>query len=160
MAPAGRNALIWGPLAASMIRGLLPVTLVLVVGFVGGASLPGGVLGIVMLYVAALGVAFVSSAFALGLAYRMRTIAAATLTQFAIFFTLFLSTAQMPLDFIKGWVKPIARVNPATNILRLAREGFLGHVTWESTWGGLVAIGAMSVVTTWFAKRGLETFDK
>ena len=96
----------------------------------------------------------------LGLAFRMRTLAAATLTQFAIFFTLFLSTAQMPLDFIQGWVKPIARVNPMTNVLRLAREGFLGEVTWHDSWGGLLAIGVLAVLTTVYAARGLRSFDK
>jgi len=160
MAPAGRNALVFGPLAASVVRGLLPIAIVSIVGFVGGAHLPGGPLGLVTMVVAALGVAYAAAGFGLGLAYRLRSLAAATLTQFAIFFTIFLSTAQMPLDYIQGWVKPIARVNPITNVLRLARQGFLGDVTWEGTWGGLLAIGVMASLATVFARSGLRSFDK
>ena len=159
MSPGGRAALVYGPLTASMVRAIIPLVIVSSVGFIGGAALPGGVLGLVTLAAAALGIAFCASGFGLGLAFRMRTLAAATLTQFAIFFTLFLSTAQMPLDFIQGWVKPIARVNPMTNVLRLAREGFLGQVTWHNTWGGLLAIGILATVTTLFAVRGLRSFD-
>lgn len=160
MSPGGRAAMVYGPLTASMVRAIIPLVIVSVVGFIGGAALPGGVLGLLTLAVAALGIAFCASGFGLGLAFRMRTLAAATLTQFAIFFALFLSTAQMPLDFIQGWVKPIARINPMTNVLRLAREGFLGQVTWHDTWGGLLALGILSLLTTVYAVRGLRSFDR
>lgn len=160
MSPAGRAAMVYGPLMASMVRAIIPLVIVSSVGFIGGAALPGGVLGLVTLAIAALGIAYCASGFGLGLAFRMKTLAAATLTQFAIFFGLFLSTAQMPLDFIQGWVKPIARVNPMTNVLRLAREGFLGEVTWHNSWGGLLALGCMALLSTVFAVRGLRSFDK
>lgn len=160
MSPAGRSAMVYGPLLASMVRAIIPLVIVSTVGFIGGAGLPGGILGLITLAIAALGIAFCASGFGLGLAFRMQSLAAATLTQFAIFFTLFLSTAQMPLDFIEGWVKPIARVNPMTNVLRLAREGFLGEVTWHDSWGGLLALGVMALLSTVFAVRGLRSFDK
>jgi len=160
MSPAGRSAMVYGPLMASMIRAIIPLVIVSTVGFIGGADLPGGILGLVTLTIAALGIAYCASGFGLGLAFRMKTLAAATLTQFAIFFALFLSTAQMPLDFIEGWVKPIARVNPMTNVLRLAREGFLGEVTWQDSWGGLLALACMALLSTAFAVRGLRSFEK
>jgi ABC-2 type transport system permease protein len=160
MAPAGRSAMVFGPLCASMVRAIIPLVLVSAVAFIGGAALPGGVLGLVTLAIAGMGLAYCASGLGLGLAFRMRSLAAATLTQFAIFFTLFLSTAQMPLDFIEGWVKPLARINPMTNVLRLARQGFLGEVTWRGTWGGLLALGVLGVLSTVFAVRGLRSFDK
>lgn len=160
MSPAGTSAMVYGPLVASMVRALIPLVLVTSVGFIGGADLPGGPLGLLTLAAAALGIAFTASGFGLGLAFRMRTLAAATLTQFAIFFTIFLSTAQMPLHFIKGWVKPIARVNPITNVLRLAREGFLGKVTWGNSWGGILALVVIGALTTTYAVTGLRSFDK
>ena len=54
-----------------------------------------------------------------------------------------------------GWLHSVARINPFTNILRLARQGWLGEVTWENTWGGLVAIVVMSAMTLTFAYRQL-----
>ncbi len=160
MAPMPRRTLIVGPLLSSMIRALLPVVLVTVVGVVGGMSVPGGALAFVMLVIAAVGIGFASAGWALGLAYRMRSMAAATLMQFAIFTAIFLSAAQMPLRAMSGWAKPIARYNPLTNVLRLARQGFLGQVTWATTWPGLLAIAGLATLTTLWARRGLASFDR
>ena len=59
-----------------------------------------------------------------------------------------------------GWLHAIARVNPLTNVLRLGRQGFLGTVTWENTWGGLVALVVLSALTLWFAMRGLARLSR
>lgn len=160
MAPMPRRALIVGPMMSAILRALMPVVLVTAVGFLGGMNLPGGPLGVVVLVVAALGTALVASGWGLGLAYRMRSMAAAALMQFGIFMTIFLSAAQMPLSAMSGWAKPIARYNPMTNVLRMARQGFLGEVTWATTWPGLVALAGMAVVATWWARSGLRTFDR
>lgn len=159
MAPAGRSALIVGPLVSAIVRGLIPVTLVIVIGLIGGMNTPGGLLGILCVVVAALGIAFTAAGFALGLTYRLRNMAAATLTQFLIFFTIFLSTSQMPLFFIEGWLHAVARVNPMTAVLRFARQGLLGDVTWHDTWGGLLALFVMCSLGVIYAIRGLKTFD-
>jgi ABC-2 type transport system permease protein len=90
----------------------------------------------------------------------MRNMGAATLTQFAIFFTIFLSTSQVPLSNMAGWLHAVARVNPMTNVLRLARQGLLGDVTWNGTWGGLVALAGMLFLSTWFALSGLRSLEK
>ena len=160
MAPTKRWSLVVGPIVGSIARAALPVALVIVVGFLGGMNVPGGWLAIVMVIVAAVGIALVASAFALGLTYRMRNMGAATLTQFAVFFTIFLSTSQVPLSSMAGWLHAVARINPMTNVLRLARQGLLGDVTWDQTWGGLVAIAVMLVLSGWFALSGLKSLEK
>lgn len=160
MAPTKRWSLVVGPMLGSIARAIVPVTLVIVVGFVGGMNTPGGALAVVMVLVAAMGIALVASAFALGLTYRMRNMGAATLTQFAVFFTIFLSTSQVPLSSMAGWLHAIARINPMTNVLRLARQGLLGEVTWDQTWGGLVALAVMLVLSGWFAISGLRSLEK
>ncbi len=151
-----RLALISGPLITAWTRVLLVVTGVLIVGFLFGARLTGGVLGLVLLYVAGLGVATAAAGWALGLAYRFGDMRAAALMQLTFFNAIFLSDAQTPLNVMTGWLHAVARVNPFTNILRLAREGWLGDVTWNGTWGGLVAIVAISGLTLTFAYRGLS----
>jgi hypothetical protein len=60
-----------------------------------------------------------------------------------------------PLNVMTGWLHSMARISPFTNILRLGREGWLGDVTWQATWGGLVAIIGLSALTLTFAYRGL-----
>ena len=79
--------------------------------------------------------------------------------QLTLFLVLFLSSAQTPLSLMTGWLHGVARVNPATNILRLSRQGFLGQVTWDGVWGGVLALVGLSIVTLWFARRGLDTLD-
>ena len=159
MAPAGRAALVIGPLVSALVRAFIPVTLVIVVGLIGGMNVPGGVLGVLCVAVASLGIAFAAAGFAVGLTYRLRNMAAATLTQFFIFFVIFLSTSQVPLFFMDGWLHAVARVNPMTNVLRFARQGLLGEVTWHDTWGGLLALGVMCALGTLYAARGVRTFD-
>jgi ABC-2 type transport system permease protein len=156
MAPAPRSALLLGPMLAGAFRALPPVVLVTTVGFIGGASLPGGPLGLVTLLAGCLGLAVISCGWGLGLAYRIRSNAAGALAQVGIFFIVFLSSAQTPLSVMRGWLHGVARVNPMTNVLRLAREGFLGNVTWGNTWGGLVAIAVIAPLSVLFAIRGLR----
>ena len=69
-----------------------------------------------------------------------------SLIQVCGFSSMFLSTGQVPIHFMNGWLHAVARVNPVTNVLRFARQGFLGDLTWTMTWPGLVALGAMVAV--------------
>lgn len=160
MAPTKRWVLIASPMAAAVARSTVPVIFVVIVGFIGGMNTPGGVLSILYVAIAAIAIAVTAAAFALGLTFRMRNMGAATLTQFAIFFTIFLSTSQVPLAAMSGWLRGVARINPMTNVLRFARQGFLGDITWAQTWGGLVAMGSMLVLASIFAMTGLKSFEK
>ena len=159
MAPLPRWSLVLGPMIAALLRAVVPIVLVLTVGFLGGMNLPGGPLGLVMLAIAAFGIAGITAGFGMGLAYRMRSMGAAALMQFGIFMAIFLSSAQMPLGAMRGWAHSIARVSPMTNILRLARQGFLGDVTWHHTWPGLVAIAGLMAASILWARRGLNSFN-
>lgn len=160
MAPTKRWVLIASPMAAAVARSTVPVIFVVIVGFIGGMNTPGGPLTILCVAFASIVIAVTAAAFALGLTFRMRNMGAATLTQFAIFFTIFLSTSQVPLAAMSGWLRGVARLNPMTNVLRFARQGFLGDVTWDQTWGGLVAMGSMLLLALIFAVTGLRSFEK
>ena len=155
MAPSPRSSLIIGPLFAAWIRVLIVVTITTIVGVLFGARLTDGVLGLVTLYIAGLGLATIALGWGLGLAYRFGDMRAAALMQMGVFLALFLTSAQAPLSIMTGWLHSVARINPFTNILRLARQGFLGDVTWNDTWGGLVAIAGLSALLLIFAYRGL-----
>lgn len=151
LSPVSRYALVAGPLVASMFRALLPVALLLVVAVIGRAHFYGGVAGIGTLLVAAVGIAFAGGAWALGLALRFKSQQVAPLMQTGVFLSVFLSTAQMPIHLLSGWLHDVARFNPMTNILALAREGFLGEVTWAGTWPGLVSLAGVCAVLLTFA---------
>jgi len=157
MAPTSRLSLVLGPLSGTLIRITMVTSIVIVLGVALGARFTGGVLGVLCLYVAALGLATLGAGF--------RDMRAAAIMQLTVFIVLYVSNAQMPMWLLSGWVHAAARFNPATNILRLARQGLVSststdHMAWSNTWGGLVAIVAMSTVTLVFARRGLDKLDK
>jgi ABC-2 type transport system permease protein len=160
MAPTPRRALIIGPLISCWVRTLVVVTIVLLVSFCFGARLTSGFVGLATLYVSAIGLSTVAAGWGLGIAFRFRDMRGAAIMQLTLFLTLFLSSAQTPLNMMTGWLHTVARYNPATNILRLSRQGFLGDVTWDGVWGGLVALVGLSVLTLWFARRGLDLLDR
>lgn len=156
VSPASRSSLLAGPLVASVLRAFIPVTLLLVIAVVAGAHFFGGALGVATLVIASLGIAFIAGAWAMGLALRFRTMQAAPLMQMGVFVVVFLSTAQMPLNLLTGWLHAVARLNPMTNVLALARQGFLGEVTWAQTWPGLVSLAGLAAATLFFAARGMQ----
>jgi ABC-2 type transport system permease protein len=157
LAPAPRRALLLGPVLSAVIRSLIPVAVVCTVAFIGGARLTSMPLGLVPMIVAAMGVATMACLWGLAIAFRFRTQRSLALVQVGIFSAMFLSASQVPVRAIEGWVKPVARINPLTNILRLAREGFLpGGITWHDTWGGVVALVVSIALLGLFAVRGLR----
>jgi ABC-2 type transport system permease protein len=160
MAPTPRRALIIGPLISCWVRTLVVVTIVLLVSFCFGARLTSGFVGLATLYISAIGLSTVAAGWGLGIAFRFRDMRGAAIMQLTLFLTMFLSSAQTPLNIMTGWLHTVARYNPATNILRLSRQGFLGDVTWDGVWGGLVALVGLSVLTLWFARRGLDSLDR
>lgn len=154
--PTPRWALLTGAILAAIARALIPLTLVLSLGFVLGADLPGGPLAIATLAAAGLGLAAVASVWSTGIALRLKTLQSAPLMQVGIFVALFLSTLQMPLELLTGWLHTVARWNPITQVMDLARQGFIGPVSWTETWPGLAAIAGLFALLLLFAWRGLR----
>jgi ABC-type multidrug transport system permease subunit len=156
LAPVRPLGLIAGPMGAGLVRAVIPFALVLPVGMIAGARVRGGVPGALMLLLAAEGTALIGAGWAIGLALRAKSMQIAPLMQMGIFLAVFLSTAQVPLTVMTGWLHQVARVNPMTNILALSRQGFIGDVTWGQTWPGLIAMAGGIVVLGLFAVRGLR----
>ena len=160
LAPAPRLSLATGPLLFSAVRSLLPLVTVVPVGYLGGARLQDPV-GLVWLAVGCAGVGMVAGLWGLGVVYRVRTQRAGGLVQVGIFITLFLSVGQVPLEAMDGtWLEPVARYNPFTQVLDMARAGFLGPVTWGEVWPGLAALAVGGGLLALFAWRGFRTLER
>ncbi len=158
VAPVSRLAFVMGPALGAMARALLPLAVVLTTGLAAGARLRGGLAGLLALVVAAEGVALVAAGWGVGLAFRLRDQRAAPLMQVGILLAVFLSTAQVPLAVMTGWLRTVAGLNPMTSVLALGRQGFIGPVTWAQTWPGLLALAGGLVVLGFFSVRGLASF--
>lgn len=156
LSPAPRVALVLGGIGAGLVRSTVAFVLVLFVGVLGGVAVPGGALGLLLLWLAGLGISATSTLWGLGLVYRIQSQNAAPLMQMGMFVTLFFSTAQVPIDVMTGWLHAVARVNPMSNVLRLARAGFVDTPAWEAVWPGFLALGAFWVVLAVFAATGMR----
>ena len=168
MSPTSRFSLVIGPLVGTLVRVLLMTSLVIVLGVALGARFEGGVIDIVIgvscLYLAALGLAAIGAGWGLGLAFKFKDMRGAAIMQLSIFLVMFLSSAQVPLNVMSGWLHTVARVNPATNILRLSRVGLVNdaspdRLSWNSVWGGLLAIAVMTTLSLLFAVRNLRKLN-
>jgi ABC-2 type transport system permease protein len=138
---------------------MLPVTLMLAVAFALGATFPG-VDGLVMALAMCAGFALVAASWGSLVALATRTQAAGPLMIAPMILAVMLTASYAPNELLAGWLQDVADWNPVTEILTTARQGFVADVTWESTWPGLVALGALVSVHFLAALSRLRKFDR
>jgi ABC-type multidrug transport system permease subunit len=155
VAPPARSSLLAGLLLSASMRALIPMTFLLVVGFAFGVAYPG-LDGLLLAILLAAGFAAVAAAWGVTLALRFKTQSAAPLMQAGIFMAVLFTTSYAPLDLLTGWLHTVATYNPVRFIIEAGRQGFVGDVTWETTWKGLVALVGLAAVMVAFALRGLR----
>ncbi|MDQ6948632.1 MAG: ABC transporter permease [Actinomycetota bacterium] len=157
LSSADPMGLLLGPILAALVRALVPFAIVVCLGLLAGVRLLGGPAGLVTALLAAEGTALCAVTSGVGLGLRLgsvrRTIGPIQIINFAV---LYISTAQVPPSLMAPWLRAAARVNPMSQVLALARQGFLGPVTWGQTWPGLAVLCFGSALLMLFAVRGLS----
>jgi ABC-2 type transport system permease protein len=158
-APIQRTAIVWGRLAADLVRGVGVSILVLAVGFAFGARVRTGLIGVLLLIVlsALWGVAYAGIAIAIALKTKnVQT----TNASFLIFFPLlFLTPNFVPLDLLAGPLKAIARFNPVSYVILGLRDLVLeSHIHWGSLGACMLTIALTGLVLTILSLRALATF--
>jgi ABC-2 type transport system permease protein len=151
---APRPVILGGLLAAGSMRALLPMSFALLVGFALGVNFPG-LGGLLLAITLACLFAGIAGAWAMMLAMRFRTQAAAPLMQATGFMAVLFTTSYAPEELLNGWFKDVAHWNPVTQIVEAVRQGFVGSVTWSDTWPGLLVIAILGSVMVAAALRGL-----
>jgi ABC-2 type transport system permease protein len=151
---APRPVILGGLLAAASLRSLLPISVALVVAFALGAAFPGAG-GLVLAIAIACLFAGVAAAWAMILAIRFRTQAAAPLMQATGFMAVLFTTSYAPEELLSGWFGDIAHYNPMTQVVETVRQGFVGGLSWAETWPGLVVIALLGALLVATALRGL-----
>jgi ABC-2 type transport system permease protein len=154
VSPAPRWVILAGTILSASLRSLMPMSLLLVVGFAFGVDFPGvGALLLAVVLVAAF--AAVVACYAVALALRFRTQQAAPLMQAGTFMAVLFTTSYAPLDLLVGWLHDVAQVNPVTQVVEAVRQGFVAEVTWADTWPGLLALAGLGLVLGAAALRGM-----
>lgn len=156
--PSPRSVLLAGLVLSASVRALIPAALVLTVALVLGAHFPG-LLGLLLAALFVMGMAAVAACWGTTIALRYKSQAAAPLMQAGMFVLILMTTAYAPLDLLQGWLHDVASVNPVTKVVEAVRQGFVGGITWDDTWPGLVALVALLALLLAASLRGMRRFN-
>jgi len=155
VSPAPRWVLLAGTVLAASARALIPATFVLAMALALGAGWPG-VDGLVVCFAMVTAMAAVAACWGSFLALRFKSQSAAPLMQTGMMALVLLTPAYAPLALLQGWLQDVARVNPASDVVEAARQGFVGGVTWADTWPGLLALAGLLLVLGALALRQMR----
>lgn len=160
VAPIRRSSIIFGRLAADLVRGLLGSTVVLLAGLALGARMETGILGAVVLVVLAalFGVGY--AGFGILVALRTRNVQA-TNTSFLLFFPLlFLTPNFVPFDLLSPLMETLARVNPVSYVIDGLRSLVING--WDlgrlAACAGVI-VGLVGLLTS-LSLRAIATYDR
>jgi ABC-2 type transport system permease protein len=151
-----RTGIIAGYGVAGFTRWVFTASIVTVVAFAAGMTVPGGV-SIIGLYALAFLINVAGLLFASGVAMRLRTIQAGPLMQTPVFLALFLAPVYVPLELLEGWIESIARFNPVTAFLEAGRGFLVGSPTTIALAFGLAA-ALIGLFALW-ARGGLRSAE-
>jgi ABC-type multidrug transport system permease subunit len=153
--PAPRWVLLTGTVLAASLRAFIPATAVLLVAFGVGAHWPG-LDGLLITYAMVAVTAAVAACYASALALRYKSQSAAPLMQAGMLALILLTTAYAPMELLEGWLQDVAQLNPMTLVVDAVRQGFVGTVTWEETWPGILALTGMLAIVAALSLRGMR----
>ena len=155
--PTPRMALVLGRVLAASVIAAIQVVYFLVLGFAFGASVQGGVLGV--LCVLLVGIVAGTGFGALGVLIALRARSASTVQGIfpLVFVVLFISSAFFPLELLSSPADVIAQYNPLSFIADAMRQPIaFSNELWPMLEGLLTAIAltAASVGLSLLALRG------
>jgi ABC-2 type transport system permease protein len=160
VAPIRRSSIIFGRLAADLVRGIAVSTLVLLVALAFGAQMRSGVGGaLVLVGLSALwGVAY--AGIGMLVALRTRNVQA-TNASFLIFFPLlFLTPNFVPFERLTPVMEALARINPVSYVIEGLRSLVLEGWVWHKLGICLGVILVTGLVLTLLSVRAIETYDR
>lgn len=155
VSPAPRWVLLAGTVLAASTRALIPATFVLAVALPLGAGWPG-IDGLLVTYLMVVATAAIAACWGSMLALRFKSQSAAPLMQAGMMALILTTTAYAPLALLQPWLRTVAEINPVTEVVEAARQGFIGGVTWAETWPGIVALLGLLAVLGALALREMR----
>ena len=155
VSPAPRWVLLAGTVLGASTRALIPATFVLAIALPLGAGWPG-IDGLLVAYLMVAAMASVAACWGSMLALRYKSQSAAPLMQAGMMALVLFTTAYAPLALLEPWLADIAEINPVTEVIEAARQGFVGGVTWDGTWPGVAALAGLLAVLGALALREMR----
>src|SRR5437868_7127572 len=160
VAPIRRSSIIFGRLAADLVRGIGGSALVLLFGVALGAHVESGVAGavVIVLLAALFGVAY--AGFGILIALRTRNVQA-TQSSFLLFFPLlFLTPNFVPFDRLSPVMETLARINPVSYVIVGLRSLVIDGWDLGKIAACIAVIAGMGAVLTALSLRAIATYDR
>lgn len=145
--PISRASIVVGKMLSVAIRTSFQLLVVLLVAFVLGVRSATGVWGIPLLLFIAVLLTFAFS----GISITVGALVKQPETFWAVvnFLTvplLFTSSALFPLEFVPGWLRTLAYLNPVTYAINSMRALMIGGWEWGAIVGGLLIVFLFSTI--------------
>jgi ABC-2 type transport system permease protein len=160
VAPIRRSSIIFGRLAADLVRGLAVATLVLLVALAFGMEVRAGIPGaLVLVLLAALwGVAYAGIGMLVALHTRN---VQATNASFLVFFPLlFLTPNFVPFELLSPVMEVLARANPVSYVIEGLRSLVLEGWVLDKLAICCGVILVTGIVLTWLSVRAIDGYDR
>ncbi len=160
VAPIRRSSLIFGRLAADLVRGIAGSTLVLAIGIALGARIRSGVPGavVIVLLSSLFGVAY--AGFAILIALRTRNVQA-TQSSFILFFPLlFLTPNFVPFNRLTAAMDTLAHINPISYVIVGLRSLVIDGWNGGEIGVCIAVIVGLGIVLTSLSLRTIARYDR
>ncbi len=157
LAPISRAAVLLSSLLMAGTRALVQVLVIVGLALALGVSFKGGVIGIVVVVIAATLFGIAWACFGLMIALKTKS-AQLTQSSWLLFMPIvFLTSAFMPKEFLSGWFKVAVTINPVDYVLLGVRTIIIEGWVWANILPGLWALLALTVgllfLATWQYQR-------
>lgn len=156
LTPVSRVALVLGHIVAGgaviAVQSLVLIGVAMIAGFAPAGGV--GAVAIAVGFAAFIGAGF--GGFTLGVALITGSSGATQGASFLFFPLSFLSTALFPKEYLTGWLKTVASINPVSYILDGLRSLFISGWDTAALAAGVIACVGISVVPFLFAMFSLR----
>jgi len=159
--PVRRGAMMTAAVANPAVTTIVQSLVIVLVGLAVGASFSGGVLGVLVMLVAAVLLAAAFASLSNGMALLTRT--RESLIGFSVMLTLplsFLSSAMMAKETSPSWVRTAAGYNPVDWAVVASRSALSAHPDWPGILGRLGGLLAVALIMGWLATRAFRTYQR
>ncbi|MET7402112.1 ABC transporter permease [Dactylosporangium sp. NPDC005572] len=159
--PVSRGAILTAVVIEQVLSVTIQAVIIVLLGLLAGASLPGGLLGAVFLILSAalLGTIFSALSNTVGMLVRQRETIIGLNTLLLLPLT-FLSSAFMAPSLMPGWMQALADGNPVNWALRASRAALSSTVDWADAarYGGALILLAAAML--WLSTRTFRSYQK
>ncbi len=161
VSPVKRPAIILSRLLTQSIITVIQSLVLFGIGALLGARYSGGVLGLIVLLIAAVlvGIPFAALSTALALAVQKEESVIGAVN-FILLPLTFLSPLFMAQGLMPHWIQAVSQLNPVNWSVEAGRAALAGSPDWSFVLSRLGLLAVFSVVCTWLANSAFSAYRK